>query len=98
MSDALYIITHLFTGVGDFSRSIVSLDLSRLRTFNVELGIPVVEFGIALASVAFMEAIHFIQRRGNITHSFSAMPVPVRWAAYYSVIFAILFFGKFDTN
>ncbi|MHC4167782.1 MAG: MBOAT family O-acyltransferase [Planctomycetota bacterium] len=98
MSDALYIITHLFTGVGDFIHSVVSLDLSRLRTFNVELGIPVVEFGIALASIAFMEAIHFIQRRGNITHSFFAMPVPVRWAAYYSVIFAILFFGKFDTN
>lgn len=98
MSDAFYIVTHLFAGVGGFIQSIVSLDLSRLRMFNVELGIPVVEFVIAMASIAFMEAIHLFQRRASITESLSAMPVPVRWAAYYSVIFAILFFGKFDAN
>lgn len=89
MSDALYIITHLFYGLGKI------FDVGALRASLSGLGLSEFEFFIAIASICFMEAVHLVQRHGSIRHMLSTKPAWFRWALYYGMLFGIIFFGVF---
>lgn len=56
------------------------------------------EFLIAVLAIMAMEAVHVIQERGPIELRFARLPMPVRWCAYYTVLFAILLFGVFTSH
>ncbi|CBH23626.1 Probable poly(beta-D-mannuronate) O-acetylase [Salinibacter ruber M8] len=56
------------------------------------------EFVVAVGSILFMECIHFLERRVDMRHFLSGRPLLVRWAVYYALTFAILFFGVFNEN
>ena len=86
ISDALYIVTHLFAWNGLNYRQ-----FSSYQFFQYELSI------VALA-IALMEMIHLFQQWGSVRQLISQRPIWVRWAIYYTLIFLILIFGEFGTK
>ena len=85
VSDALYVVTHLFRGL-------------ELRTsFGIGAG-GVYELAIAAAAIALMEVVHLVQRRhGSIRDLLRGQPATLRWGAYYALATVILVFGKFGS-
>jgi D-alanyl-lipoteichoic acid acyltransferase DltB (MBOAT superfamily) len=55
-------------------------------------------WGMAMACVLFLEAIHLVQRRRNILSLVNGRPVYVRWMVYYALVLAIVYFGVFDNR
>lgn len=93
LSDAVYIITHLF------SRSPGTAGGTFPADGLFTLGLNMAEFTVAVAAICFMEAVHLVQRHGSIRHMLRDKPAWLRWAIYYSLIFGIIFFGVFrDTQ
>ena len=86
ISDSFYIITHLFS----------PMPISEIT----QKGLGLLGFDIALGilGIAFVEAIQFFQRNGNLNAMFFKKPVLFRLTAYYLLVLAILFFGKFGPN
>ncbi len=104
MSDAFYIVSHLFTGVGNFfthlttyaiSLNIVEIKKTIRSIFHNQSPRPVLS---ALGLIGFLEAIHFVQRYGSIRQMLSKKPTWFRWCVYYAVAIALLFLGKFNTK
>ena len=102
ISDAIYIVSHLFTGVGTF--------FTHLATYTISLDIVGINETIqaifynqppgsvfsAVALIGFLEAIHFIQRYGSIRQMLSKKPAWFRWCVYYAFAIVLLVFGKFN--
>ncbi len=92
MSDAIYIITHIFRGTG-------GAETGHLKSGLTGLGLSNHELAIAAASILFMEFVHVVQRHRSIRHMLSERPAWFRWTIYYSLLFGIIFFGVFkDTQ
>ena len=87
LSDALYIVSHLFVGWEDTAgqlgirRSFVSMNLR-------------FEFFVAIASMLFLFGIALLQRREGVWKRLAEKPQWVRWSVYYGLIVAILLFGN----
>jgi len=82
LSDAWYIVTHLFRGI--------SLRL------HFGIGIGLYEFGIAVMAILFLELVHLYQEsEHSVLNTISRWALPVRWAAYYAIVFVILCLGEF---
>jgi D-alanyl-lipoteichoic acid acyltransferase DltB (MBOAT superfamily) len=93
VDDALYIL-------GQFPK--IVLNLPQLVNFFQSLGpnFPMnpKEIATALSLIVFMEIIHQLQARRNVTVSFNRLPVFARWSFYYAAILAILFLGVFENR
>lgn len=90
-ADAIYIATHMFTGLNLSS-------VSALRESLLGLGLDSTEMVIAVCAVLFMELVHRLQNRGSIRHMLSGRPAWVRWAVYNAIIIAIIFLGVFEKS
>ena len=84
LTDAYYIITHLFSG------------LSLYFYQGIRLTIP--ELTVAVGSIIFMEFIHLIQRHVGMRRFLNDKPLVVRWGIYLIILSAILVFGVFGHN
>jgi len=80
ISDAFYIIRHLFDGI--------KLNLS----FGAGIGRTEIIGGMLL--ILFLEVIHIIQRKNSMVEILSERPVYLRWAIYYIAVLCILFLGQ----
>ena len=83
IKDAVYITTHLFTGI-------------RLNIAGIALGnISREGMIVAFASILFMEFVHLLQEHWGMRQFLSTKPVWVRWTVYLAIILSILLFGVF---
>lgn len=82
MSDAAYIVSHLFTGLGDFPRILSDGEMLR----NVV---------ISLFAVGFLVFVHLFQPHDTVRNMFSRRPLLVRWLMYILLLLAIMNFGVF---
>ncbi len=84
LSDALYIITHLFHG---------------LRLTGTGTGAGPYDLSIALLAILLLEIVHVLQRqKGSLRQLIAIQPIWLRWTAYYSLTISIVIFGKFGFN
>ncbi len=94
--DAFYISTHLFYDLNKmFSLASLKIYVSGkyvFETFNVGR----FEILVGVASIIFMEVVHFIQRKKSIIQLLSSQPVTIRWSAYILLIMSIILLS--DTN
>ena len=104
ISDAFYIVSHLFTGVGNF--------FTHLTTYTVSLNIVGIKETIqaifynqspwsifsVVVLIGFLEAIHFIQRYGSIRQMLAKKPTWFRWCVYYAFAIGLLALGKFNAQ
>jgi len=86
VTDAFYVITHMPIGLSLSSESLAGI---------LDLGLDGYEVTVALAGIAVLEIVQWLQRNGRLTPALSEQPTLVRWAAYYALVTAILFFGSF---
>ncbi|MGB0383268.1 MAG: MBOAT family O-acyltransferase [Ardenticatenaceae bacterium] len=84
ISDAFYIITHLFVGL--FSKPKFGADFGYYNMM------------IAVSAIALMTLVQLLQERGSVRELIAKRPRSVRWAIYYVIFFAILLFGQFGTK
>jgi alginate O-acetyltransferase complex protein AlgI len=94
LADALYIITHMGAGVGDFLMNVTSKEGWKVLLLNR----PKEEFLIAVMAILFMELIHLVQRHTGIRHMLAGKPVYFRWSVYYAMVLLILAFGEFGVK
>jgi alginate O-acetyltransferase complex protein AlgI len=90
ISDAFYIVTHLFTGIGGPGQ--IKVAMKGL----FDLGLDRYEFIVALVSIGGMALVEGVEEKGGLRHLFSKRPLPLRWAFYYLLVFGILFFGEYQ--
>jgi alginate O-acetyltransferase complex protein AlgI len=83
VSDGLYIISHLWTGWGDFYPGALASFEGGLK-FNLMIG---------AASAGVLLIIHFLQGEDHFSHWLSQKRMVWRWSVYYSMILAILLFS-----
>jgi D-alanyl-lipoteichoic acid acyltransferase DltB (MBOAT superfamily) len=84
ITDATYIITHLFSGVS----------VSQLASLNA-LGLNYYELFIACAAILVMESIHLMERHTHMRHFLRTKPVWIRWGVYYFLLISIIYLGIF---
>lgn len=73
--------------------------LSRPRSLVAGIsGFSSIQLAIAIAAVAFMEAVHYWERGTSLYDRLQAMPIAARWAISYAVIFATIFFGTYENQ
>lgn len=89
LSDAIYVVTHLGTGLSD--RAGIQMSFESLY----RSGLDRYELIIAVVSIGFMEFIHWIEKRGDMRQMFSDKPVWVRWTLYYVLVLFLIFFGVY---
>jgi len=93
MSDAIYIITHLFTGILGFFTKLT--DFNNLNS-NLLLFQTPLQFAIVVFSLGLVELIQFIQYRGGTIKILFEKPTLVRWGVYYFLVLSVIFFGTIN--
>jgi D-alanyl-lipoteichoic acid acyltransferase DltB (MBOAT superfamily) len=87
---AVYIATHLFTGIPELLQKIAAH-----QTILEYLDVSKSDLVISVLLIALLEAVHYFQSKQNISSYFLQRPAYVRWSVYYGYILAILFLGVF---
>jgi alginate O-acetyltransferase complex protein AlgI len=93
VNSAFYIAKHIFTGLPDLFNSTVNHTL-----VPENLGLSKKNFRLSLLLIIFLETIHYLQKKRNLTEMFLHKPVYIRWSVYYLYIFAIIFLGVFENR
>ncbi|MEI8314647.1 MAG: MBOAT family O-acyltransferase [Verrucomicrobiota bacterium] len=89
ISDAWYILTHLFQGLHH------GLKLTGgSQVFG--MGLDQYELGVAALSIGFMESLHLVQRHRSLRHLLAEKPIYCRWPVYYALLLGIVFCGVFE--
>jgi alginate O-acetyltransferase complex protein AlgI len=87
ISDAVYILQHLFVDFG------TGASLSELMSLGGY------DWLIAVLAILIMEAVHWGQRKnGSLREVFRRQPVWLRWSVYYALVVVIFMFGKFGAG
>lgn len=93
--DALYMVRHLFSGIPNWLQNLLALDGDAVLR-PVLIGQTLEDFLIAAGAIGFMEFIHMLQRHGRMRQMLGTWPLPLRWAACYLMIAAIIVLGRFN--
>jgi len=90
LTDAIYVITHLFTDVGDYTNfSVMKL---KLRGLGVGMNDLLISFGL----IIFMELFNLYERGGDVWLKLKHKPKWIRWSFYYIIMFGILFLAPYS--
>jgi alginate O-acetyltransferase complex protein AlgI len=98
ISDALYIIRHLFSNVGNLLLNITHLSVVSRMIFSQDIGLSIHEFILAVLTVIAMEAIHLVQTKHSIRELINSRPLWIRWVFLYVALLAIFLLGEFHAN
>lgn len=93
MSDAIYIAIHSITGIPD----VIHRALTH-QTVYQNLGLSTSFMVLMVCSIILLETVHFYHNKYNLAIVFRRLPTPVRWAFYYAIVLAIIFFGVFENR
>jgi len=90
ITDAMYVITHLFTDIGDYT-NFAAMKL-KLRGLGVGMNDLLISFGL----IIFMELFNLYERGGDVWLKLKSKPKWLRWSVYYIIIFGILFLAPYS--
>lgn len=100
VQDALYIVRHLFDGVGSYTVFVFS-HLTQVgtgrRIFDpVLLGQSKEALMIVVFALVILLSVQWVQRKGSVRVLLAAQPWFIRWSAYYFLLFMIVCCGVFE--
>ena len=90
ISDAIYIISHLFAGW-------MGLGIQALKATPF-FGPLKFQLVVGVVSVGILLLIHLLQGGNHFDQWLSKKRISLRWAVYYSMVLAILLFGHFGSK
>lgn len=90
---AFYIAKNIFAGMP----KIISKFLNHQSVFE-NIGLERKELVLSVLLIFFLESVHYLQSKVNLSVIFMQKPIYVRWAVYYGFIIAILFLGVFENR
>ena len=93
VQSAFYIAKNIFTGIPD-----LIYKLQNHQSVYKYIGLNTNEIILSIGLILFLETVHYIQTKINISEIFVRKPVYFRWAVYYSLILAILFLGVYENR
>ena len=93
VQSAFYISKHIFTGIPD-----LIYRLQNHQSVYKYLGLNTNELILSVGLILFLESIHYIQTKINISEIFVRKPLYFRWAVYYGLVLAILFLGVYENR
>ncbi len=94
VTDAVYIVTHMFTGLSAFAADVVNGQWSAVSSqLLIKDRIP--EFTLSVFGVAVVLVADAVKRWELITVPFAARPFVVRWATYVAAGFVMAVCGAF---
>jgi len=85
LSDAIYIISHLFHGL-------------EWKLTGQNMGLGATETLTALIAIYILEILQWVQRRTSVRSLVSVQPIIIRWALYYGLVFCLLVYGRIEAN
>lgn len=91
ISDAIYVLSHLFTGWGEIFNPDVLMKMPLWDSSRFE-------WITGLVSIGVLILVEWGERRRSMVEIISAKPAWIRWPAYYFVLLSILLFGHFGTK
>ncbi len=97
LSDAIFIVTHLFTGIGDVFNRMWELGITP-GIFHYGFELPVSEMFIGMCAIIILGIHHLIQRQQSARAWLNTKPIWIRWAVYYSLVISILVFGYLEPS
>ncbi len=104
VSEATFIVTRLFNGFHGSTMAMLSEQIYTTLGANMQLKILLPHLtgfgilGITAAQIVLLEVVQFLQGNGTIERVIAHRPLPLRWAAYYAMLFNILLFGVFEQS
>jgi alginate O-acetyltransferase complex protein AlgI len=107
LADALYIVTHLFSGYDQINLKLLSEQILATLGNNLQLKILVPSLNglhvgvIVLLELVLLEVAQWLQQRSGTTGIEQLLvrkPFLLRWGLYYAMIFNILLLGVFEQS
>ncbi len=95
VSDAFYIVTHLFSGLTTLPSDLQSLVFIKM---NILMQHDKSEFIIAIVALLVLFVTHWLQRMDSGRNLLANLSTGLRWSFYYAIVIAILFFGAFNES
>ncbi len=96
-SDAIFIVTHLFSGVGDIISRIGEMGITP-GIFNYGFDLSVSEMFIGMCAILILGIHHLLQRKQSVRVWLKTKPICMRWLVYYSLLISILVFGYLEPS
>lgn len=90
---AFYIVKHIFTEIPD-----LIFKLLNHQKVSEPLGLSREDFVLSVILIIFLEVVHYIQRKKNLSEIFTQKPIYIRWAVYYTLTLIILYLGVFESR
>lgn len=108
LSDSVYIVTHLFNGLGKFFSDFTTYLLARNFHLGLEInkgireaylvGQSSAEWRRAIVAILVLLGVQFLQARGSLLSFLARQPGVARWAAYYGLVAAILVYSVTNSD
>ena len=97
LSDAIFIVTHLFTGLGNILIRIKEIGITP-GIFNYGFDLPASEMFIGMCAILILGIHHLLQRKQSVRIWLKTKPIWFRWVVYYGLVFSVLIFGYLEPN
>ena len=94
VTEAWYIATHLFSGLGSFVRAV----LEQKSLVGLGLGLGSTDLMVALVAIGIMEIVQAFHARESWVSRLARQPAWARWGLYYGLLLSVLLFGKFNRS
>jgi alginate O-acetyltransferase complex protein AlgI len=93
LDSAFYIVQHMFSGIPDLVNKVISH-----QPVLEYIGLSKRDMILSVLLIIFLESVHHIQSKKNISEIICAKPAYFRWTVYYGVVLAIIFLGVFENR
>ncbi len=95
LGDAIYVVKHLFSGVGD---TLLNIGAKGVFRQQFQLGQRGDQLAIILVSLGVMLFVSQLKNRKVALQAFFARPAWVRWPVYYALALCLIFLGVSGAN
>ena len=90
LSDAIYIISNIFSSIGEYT------DIRNIKVQMRGIGVGLNDILISITLIFIMELYNVYERDDNVWDKLEQKPQWVRWAFYYLLLFGILFLAPYS--
>jgi D-alanyl-lipoteichoic acid acyltransferase DltB (MBOAT superfamily) len=96
INDALFIVSHLFSGVGNVLAHCTNA--AYMKAIFSALGLTQKELIVAFLAIVLLYGVELLQGKGSIIEMIKRRHVVLRWLIYYTMLALFFLFGTFNSS